>query len=49
MVEISSSGSGGGLGWATAPGYPIPRPRDPLAATRDPALRAARNYPTSRS
>jgi hypothetical protein len=25
MVEISSSGSGGGPGWETAPGYPIPR------------------------
>jgi hypothetical protein len=34
MVEISSSGSGGGSGWATAPGYPIPRPRNPRAATR---------------
>jgi hypothetical protein len=22
MVEISSSGSGGGPGWVTAPGYP---------------------------
>ena len=25
MVEISSSGSGGGPGWETAPGYPTPR------------------------
>jgi hypothetical protein len=36
MVEISSSGSGGGSGWATAPGYPISRPREPQSATRDP-------------
>jgi len=38
MVEISLSGSGGGSGWATAPGYPTspsrPRPRDPRSAAR---------------
>jgi hypothetical protein len=42
MVEISSSGSGGGSGWATAPGYPISRPRDPR-----PGVPNTPNFPTS--
>jgi hypothetical protein len=46
MVEISSSGSGGGSGWATAPGYPISRPRDPRPA--QPGAWATANFSTSR-
>ena len=46
MVEISSSGSGGGPGWATAPGYPTRKKADKPDDQQDKQMGLPHDEPT---